>query len=62
METLGPLQVPELVEERVVFLLLERLNHCVQVALTNSPTRLLSVINYLDVDDLLAELHGAREL
>ena len=55
-------QVPELVEEGVVFLFLKRFYHSVEVIFANVPQDLFTVIHNFDENDLITSLDSISQL
>ena len=62
MEPFCTFQVPKLVEESIVSLLLESFDHSVQVPLADVPQDLFTRISHLDVDNLLPGLDCSSKL
>lgn len=60
VEALGSLQVPELIEECIVLLLLEGFDDSIQVSFAHVAWCLLNKVPHLDIDDLLPGLHRSR--
>ena len=58
----GPLQVPKLVEEGVVSLLLKSLDHGVQIAFGFKSFHLIAMIVHFDVNYFLSGLNGPLQL
>ena len=55
-------QIPELVKQGIVLLLLESLNHRVQVSFAKMPWHTITLISDFDVDDLLSSLNSSSKL
>ena len=57
VEPFGSLQVPELVEKGIIFLLLEGLHHSVEVPLAHIALVLHHEVTHLNVNDFLPSLY-----
>ena len=62
MVALGSLQIPELVEESIVSLLLKSLHNRVQILLRLKALHFLTVIEHLDVDYFGSSLNHSHKL
>ena len=62
LETLSSLEIPELVKQGIVLLLLKRFDNSVQVALAHMAKYLLARVPDLDIDDLLSCLDSSCKL